>query len=576
MSRFDKSVCEWISSSSINRASKHEILERVKSTIDEYKKMEERDHPNRNKTNDNNNNNNNSNDSKKNKNNNIRKGDTRTTPGEKKKALRSLKKKNDDKMVDYSFTDVVDDALHKLDVEAMPPLPPLHPPTKKSEEDNEYPALNSATRAYVQLNNASQDIGLETKPEQHEEVESCLSEDKLSSENNVPTSSDLEAMQNRFAAFKFGKAESSTHIVDSNDLEDAVANNPNGDDEIIAENEDARLRLLQMKRSSRPGISALSIDADEIMSTEFLATPKSNEDTAFITKILESHFLFSFLDDAEISMLTMVMETKEIPEGTKIISRGESGDTFYVILNGEAKMTIYEKEEAEEEEHTKTIDLKKGAVFGDLELMYELKSEVTVEAVTPMVCATLKRKTYKIIVSRSAQEKRKRYISFLEKVPFLKDLTPDERLKMAEALKNDYFVKGDKIIRYGEKGEWLHIIVEGTADVIGRNDAGEEEYVATFHEGECAGDLEFLFHHETVADIVASSPTVKTAKLSRRHFEKLIGTAKELLQRKAEEDASYQYYRRTMGSASPPREDLAPPFDEPPEYLAKCKLPLEY
>ncbi|ORC93681.1 putative regulatory subunit of protein kinase a-like protein [Trypanosoma theileri] len=573
MSKFDKSVCEWIASSSINRASKQEILERVKSTIDEYKKLDERSHHYSNTVND---------DNEKNKstnNRNSRKSATQTPPLGKKSTLRSSKKNEEGKMVDYGFTEVVDDVLHKLERESMPPLPPRRPSTKMNESQNEIHSVNSAPQGNEEPKN-TQDIISESQQEHHEENVSCLSDDQPHSEKNRSVSSDLEAMQNRFATFKFGKAETESQpsaVVETNHFEDAAAARRNSEDEIIAEGEDARLRLLQQKRSSRPGISALSIDADEIMSTEFLATPKSSEDMAFIKKVLESHFLFSFLDDAEISMLTMVMDTTDIPEGTKIISRDETGDTFYIVLSGEAKMTMYEKEEEEEEEErTKTIDLQRGAVFGDLQLLYEVKSEVTVEAMTPMVCATIKRKTYKIILSRSAEEKRKRYVSFLEKVPFLKDLTPDERSKMAEALKNDHFTQGDKIIRYGEKGDWLHIIVEGTADVIGRNEAGEEEYVATFHEGDCAGDLEFLFHHETVADIVVSSPTVKTAKLSRRHFEKLIGTAKELLQRKAEEDASYQYYRRTMGSASPPREDLAPPFDQPPEYVTKSKLHLEY
>ncbi|RNF12240.1 regulatory subunit of protein kinase a-like protein, partial [Trypanosoma conorhini] len=399
-----------------------------------------------------------------------------------------------------------------------------------------------------------------------------IEEDQIEKEGNEGQDN-KEAMPYEFEKFKFGKmsspAPSATSEVEV-DVEKRDAADKADKDEVIEVSEEERQRLLKLNCHSRLGVSDASIDAAEMMCTEFPPSPKSAETAKFITQVLEKHFLFSSLDAKQLHKLAMVMSIEEFTQGSKLLVKGEASNHFYIVLDGEATMTIHE-----EDESRATMErLEKGSAFGEVGLLYETPSEVTVQSVTPLVCAVLERTTYKMIVSRAAEEKRQRYLSFLENVPFLKALTPQERLQLAEALKEDQFKKGDKVIRYGEKEDWLHFIVEGTVDIIGRDEKGEEEYVATSHAGECVGDLEFLYRHETVADVVATSPVVTTAKMSRLHFEKLFGSARELLDRKVKDDASYTYYRRRMGSASPPREDLTPPFDAPPAYLSNISVPL--
>ncbi|EKG05108.1 regulatory subunit of protein kinase a-like protein, putative [Trypanosoma cruzi] len=557
MSKFDKCVCEWIFSASIDRQSKHQILENVITTIDKYKKME---------------------------------GKELKTQGEyKKKLISGISgqsrsghtggKRNKGSVIDYKFSRKVNEVIQQLDDPQITPLPTILSQQEENGSEDANVPLNSAVPVNPSRNGQSlPSVG--DFQENHEINDGVESEEQLTIQSDrVETDekyeeNEMEAMRYGFETFKFvktGSRATSTSTSDVGDGGNAAAANRPGTDEIMDDNEDERRRRITMQGHSRLGISARSIGAEEMMSTEFPTAAKSSEAASFIMKVLEKHFLFSFLDDKELHKLAMVMNTEDFPEGIKVLVKGETNSKFYIILDGSATITMFE----DDPDRIETESLQKGSVFGELGLLYETQSEVSVESTTPLFCATLERNTYKIVVSRAEEEKRQRYFSFLENAPFIKDLPAQERLKIAEALKEDKYTEGDKIIRYGEKVDWLHIIVEGTADVIGRNEEGEEEYVVTKNAGECFGDLEFLYHHETVADVVATSPFVRTAKMSRLHFEQLIGTAKELLDREVKEDASYEYYRRTMVGTSAPREDPTPSFDAPPEYLSKLNVPLK-
>ena len=84
----------------------------------------------------------------------------------------------------------------------------------------------------------------------------------------------------------------------------------------------------------------------------------------------------------------------------------------------------------------------------------------------------------------------------------------------------------------------------GEVDVIGRGDFGKPLHVCTFGYGHPVGELEFINNHVCVADVVAKTD-VKTAKLSRRHFELVMGPVVDVLKRNAEQPV-YTYYNKTL------------------------------
>lgn len=327
-----------------------------------------------------------------------------------------------------------------------------------------------------------------------------------------------------FATFSFGESA-------PNDTEAK----PEDGDDVMAEAEDKKRRRMTLnKRASRNAISAEIVrqeDADEFF-MPVISKPQDIQKRLY--KVLESHHLFSHLDDKDLQYVTNVMGLRSVKKGEKLITQGKENDTFYVVVTGSCIVKT---------KQNRKVNL--GQCIGEVGLMYDNKSEDTVEAAMAMtqVC-WLDRKSYQIILAKASQAKRARYEGFLSGLKFLSGLEPHERLQLADSLKSDTYKKGDYLIKFGETGEWFQIILEGTVDVIGRDAEGNKVHVCSFQEGDCVGELEFLFKHKCVADVVAASPEVKTAKMTTFHFEKVIGSAKEVLERKANDDEVYGYYRR--------------------------------
>lgn len=319
------------------------------------------------------------------------------------------------------------------------------------------------------------------------------------------------------------------------------------DNEIIPDEVDRLLRTNQQKRPSRMGISDASLDLDEARTASFPPTPKSRDTVRIITKVLEKHYLFSFLDDADIARFASVMDLEEFKEGTDILTKGASNDTLFLILDGEAEVGVKGEKEGEEE----LLVLGKGATVGDVALMYETSNPSTVTAKTDVQCASLERKTYKMLASRSMAERRENYTQFLSETPFFSDLPKEEITRLAEALKAATYNEGEKVIELGGAESGLFLVLEGALQVLGR----DGQSVATVERGGFVGHVELLFHHAAVADVVAASPVVKTAKLGSAQFDRLPSATCERMVKEIEEGEHYQYYRDAMKNANEPVKD---------------------
>ncbi|KAJ9466260.1 cAMP-dependent protein kinase regulatory subunit [Diplonema papillatum] len=297
------------------------------------------------------------------------------------------------------------------------------------------------------------------------------------------------------------------------------------------------LRISHAKSTTRrKTVSSEVITKADIDDFKPSVHPKSDEDAEWLARIIENEYLFEHLEADELSVLVNAMEAVELEEGDALMNEGEQGNTYYVVQSGELDVT-------KEGETVRTLAAE--ACFGEEELMYSAVVSCTVTATGTTKCWSLDRLTYRIIVTKASMKKRAMYEDFLSNIDFLKGLMPAERLQVADALKPTEYRDGDTIIAFGEEGTHFHIIVTGTVKVIGREGDqldGAKCEVCTFTVGDCVGELEFINKHPTCADVVAVGP-VKTAKMGRRHFEKVMGPVEEFLKERAAGHEKFAYYR---------------------------------
>eukprot|EP01004_Peranema_trichophorum_P001467 NODE_1177_length_2085_cov_70.133537_g991_i0.p1 GENE.NODE_1177_length_2085_cov_70.133537_g991_i0~~NODE_1177_length_2085_cov_70.133537_g991_i0.p1 ORF type:complete len:668 (-),score=135.12 NODE_1177_length_2085_cov_70.133537_g991_i0:80-1897(-) len=238
------------------------------------------------------------------------------------------------------------------------------------------------------------------------------------------------------------------------------------------------------------------------------------------------------------------MDRKIFSRGDIIYHQGDQfGDSrFYLIWKGEVSVVVDGKLQSK---------LREGASCGELELLYSQPRQATIRVDSDTCeCWTLDRSTYRYIMTGTFMKKRQMYEGFLRKVNFLKSLTHPELIQLADALQPAKFPTGDYLIRYGEEGKFMHIIVEGTVEVLGRDDNGRVIKVCEFTAGDCVGELEFIYNHKTVADVRAKTD-VRSATLNRHHFELCMGPIVDVLKRNAsEENHVYDYYNQTRKGES--------------------------
>ena len=311
---------------------------------------------------------------------------------------------------------------------------------------------------------------------------------------------------------------------DENDVDDA------GGPAEQVEGGDGSTRVRRIAVSAPPlMISALKDFVPRVI-------PKSPEEDEIVRRGVQACHLFATMEADEREVIVNALAKEEFAAGTDILKQGfPPKEKFFMIADGTCQVIKNGKPVA---------SLVSGNTFGELEMMYKTaECAATIRCVTPCVMYALDQQSYQHIVLNVSVEKRKKYEALLLNVQFLQALSNYDRMTIAEALVTTEYQRDEPIISFGEKGQWMHIIVEGEVLVVGR-ERGKKIDIVRLDAGNVVGELEFLFDHPTVADVVAVSKRVVTAKISKKHFEMVLGSIGDQLKQYVAKNPTYEHYLR--------------------------------
>ena len=65
------------------------------------------------------------------------------------------------------------------------------------------------------------------------------------------------------------------------------------------------------------------------------------------------------------------------------------------------------------------------------------------------------------------------------------------------------FPRGEHIIRQGEMGNEMYVVINGAADVV-FNANGQSRRLGTITRGDVTGEMGLIRHHERMADVIAT------------------------------------------------------------------------
>ena len=122
---------------------------------------------------------------------------------------------------------------------------------------------------------------------------------------------------------------------------------------------------------------------------------------AFAPETLRSVPLFSRLPDPIIARMAERFKTETVSLGNKLIVEGEDGNKFFIIAQGQVEVLSKGVHGSD----LRIALLTEGEFFGEVDLLSDKPSEVTVGTITPCVLVTLSRKDLDAALKESAKFK---------------------------------------------------------------------------------------------------------------------------------------------------------------------------
>ncbi len=262
---------------------------------------------------------------------------------------------------------------------------------------------------------------------------------------------------------------------------------------------------------------------------------KSEDQIRAIKQKMENNFMFSTLNpiDKKKILDAVVPVTKQA--GEVIIQEGDDGDNFYLVE--ECTLTCTKYINPSDKEETFLKEYVPGESFGELALLYNAPRAATITCKSA-TCElwSLDRNTFNHIIKTAVQKKREKYDDFLGKVEILKLMQKNERTKIADAFKEQWFEEGDYIIKQGDKdGSEFYMIIEGECHATKVLEPGKPpQVVKDYHPGDYFGERSLIRDQPRAANIVALTQ-VCVVSLDRQAFKRLMGPLEEILSRNEEE-----------------------------------------
>jgi cAMP-dependent protein kinase regulator len=245
---------------------------------------------------------------------------------------------------------------------------------------------------------------------------------------------------------------------------------------------------------------------------------KSAEQTTRLQASMADSFLFSNLEQKDLSLVIGAMQEKPTKAGEQIINQGDDGDCLYVVESGELDCSV---------KGTVVKTCSHGDAFGELALLYNCPRAAAVTSRTDCVLWQLDRNTFQHIVADAAQKKRERYEAFLEKSPLMASMSKYDRSQVADVLKAESFEDGAAVVEQGQEGSKFYIMEDGAA--VATKDGAE---VKSYGPGDYFGELALLRSQPRAATVTCRGPA-KLLSIDSKSFKRLLNVT-ELEKRAAE------------------------------------------
>eukprot|EP00536_Pseudo-nitzschia_multiseries_P015894 jgi/Psemu1/219457/e_gw1.975.12.1 len=186
----------------------------------------------------------------------------------------------------------------------------------------------------------------------------------------------------------------------------------------------------------------------------------NREEEDFLVSVVRDHsdFVLSNLGPEEVQTLVKAMEKHTANQGETVIAQGDTGDYLYIVMEGTVRFLVDGEDQG---------NAGRGAVVGELALLYDCPRAATVLAETDCVFYRVSQETFRriqasFILSNDDETRR-----LLKRTRLFQDL-PDHLIQeMASCMFQKKFKKGDILLKKGEMLDEIYFVQSG--HLVGRD-----------------------------------------------------------------------------------------------------------
>jgi len=263
--------------------------------------------------------------------------------------------------------------------------------------------------------------------------------------------------------------------------------------------------------------------------------PKDADIRRLLYHAIKSNVLFESNTEDELKEIIDVFEPCTYDAGAVVIQQDALGDEFFVVEKGELSITvrmIQEEDDIGAISSIKVGNYSDGSAFGELALIYGSPRAATITATDKCQLWRIKRGWYRGVVGQHRRRLHKEKVEFLpnvnlEKKKFGDIFTVDQIDSMAQLLQQEYFRKGDIILREGEAGNTFYIIQSGEVNIF-KYQLGDKP-IATLGKEKFFGEKALLSDDVRQATVVAASSTVVCYVMTRGDFTRVLGNLQDIM-----------------------------------------------
>jgi CRP-like cAMP-binding protein len=246
-----------------------------------------------------------------------------------------------------------------------------------------------------------------------------------------------------------------------------------------------------------------------------------DDDRDFLVKIMQNHFLFNCASKDDYDSVFPYMHKIATTKGQVIFSQGDKGDSCYFINSGTFSVHIDGNE-------VKTME--GNQTFGELALVYSMARSATIKCVAEGLLWKMDHSQFMLCMEHMSLQNNSKALQFFGSDDNFSLLSEDQQKLLAGSCTVQRFRDGEEILREGEVGEWMFIVISGK--VIRTSGSGVVSPPQAEHINPILGSVGIIYGKSQICGFRAAGNVICLA-IGRSSLPTLAGPIEDVLRRNA-------------------------------------------